>query len=166
MTQAESAWSTTLSWNGVEVAELQSIAGPVEKMATIDVTTLKSPDLYSEFIPSFVNGGQISVEGNFTNEPGQAGLRADFEQRIGRPLVITLPNEETWIAFAWCTGLEEDQKVADRLAFRATFQVSAKPLFGLFMQQVTQMAQVVATPSTGPVAAEVTQLAVVAIQNV
>lgn len=129
--QAVAAYGTTLSWNGTEVAELQNISGPMQKMKTIDVTNMDSPNSYNEFIPSFAEGGEITIDGNFTNEVGQAGLRADFLTRTSRTLVITLPTTttHTWTATAYCIGLDEDHKVSDRITFKATFQVSGKPVF-------------------------------------
>jgi hypothetical protein len=129
--QAVAAYGTTLSWNGTEVAELQNISGPLQKMKTIDVTNMDSPNSYNEFIPSFAEGGEIAIDGNFTSDAGQAGLRADFLSRTPGTVVITLPDPltHTWTATAYCIGLEEDHKVADRITFKATFQISGKPVF-------------------------------------
>lgn len=162
-TQALAAYGTTLSWNGTEVAELQNISGPSQQMKTVDASEMDGPN--NKFIPSSVNGGQITIDGNVSNDAGQAGLRADFLARTPRTLVITLPiTHDTWTATAYCIGLEEDHKVADRIAFKATFQVSGRPLYipGFLIQQVTQMAQVVSTPFTGPVRANLTQASLVA----
>ncbi|MCK9281385.1 MAG: phage tail tube protein [Melioribacteraceae bacterium] len=60
------------------IAEINSISGPNLSRDTIDVTSLDSTGGYREFIPGFRDGGEISLDMNFTHD-GFADLKADFE---------------------------------------------------------------------------------------
>lgn len=50
----------------VDVAEIRSISGPEITRETIDVTNLDSVNEYREFIGSFLDGGEVTLEMNFT----------------------------------------------------------------------------------------------------
>jgi|SRR5579875_368408 len=128
-TASTSAYGTILKWNAVEVGELTSISGPTQKLKSIEVTSMDSPNGYAEFIAGIIDGGQVQVEGNFTNAAGQAALQSDFQAKTQRQLVITLPTSHTWTAQAICVDFSEDFKVNDRITFKATFQVTGEPVF-------------------------------------
>lgn len=128
-TLAKSAYATTLNWNAVEVGELTSITGPSQKAKAIDVTNMDSPSGFAEYIAGIVDGGTVAIEGNFTDSAGQAGLLTDFQARTARALVINVPGPHTWTATAVCTDIDYDAKVSDRLTFKATFQITGKPVF-------------------------------------
>jgi predicted secreted protein len=129
-TAARAAYGTTLNWNSVEVGELTSITGPQQKAKAIDVTNMDSVNAFAEYIPGIVDGGSIQVEGNFTNNSGQAGLRSDFQARTARTVLITLPfGSHSWTATCICVEFSEDHKVQDRVTFKASFQVTGEPTF-------------------------------------
>ncbi|HEV2378717.1 MAG TPA: phage tail tube protein [Terriglobia bacterium] len=128
-TAASAAYGTTLNWNSVEVGELQSITGPTQKGKAIDATNMDSPSGFAEYVMGIIDGGTIQVDGNFTNATGQANLRTDFQAKTSRTVVITLPTTHTWTATAMCIDLDEDHKVADRITFKASFQITGKPTF-------------------------------------
>lgn len=60
------------------IAEINSIDGPNMSRDTIDVTSLDSTGGYREFITSFRDGGEVTLEMNFTLD-GYDGMKADFE---------------------------------------------------------------------------------------
>jgi predicted secreted protein len=68
-------WSGT-QW--VAIAEVKSISGPTMSREMIDVTNLDSTGGYREFIPSFRDGGTVTLSMNFTFAGYQA-LKADFQ---------------------------------------------------------------------------------------
>lgn len=68
--------STTSKW--VAVAEVKSISGPTMTREMIDVTSLDSTGGYREFIPSFRDGGTITLSMNFTFD-GYKLLKQDFQ---------------------------------------------------------------------------------------
>lgn len=63
-------------WDGVDtwdaVAEVTVIGGPNPSCESIDVTSLDSTDGFREFIPSFKDGGEISLNLNF--------VKAEFDK--------------------------------------------------------------------------------------
>lgn len=60
------------------IAEVKSINGPNLTRGTVDVTNLDSTGGYKEFIPGFRDGGEISLDMNFT-QAGYADLLTDLE---------------------------------------------------------------------------------------
>jgi predicted secreted protein len=122
-TQATQAYLTTLSWNGTEIAELTSISGPASKTKPIDCTNFESGGI-QEYISGLLDSGLVSVEGNFTDETGQAGLMTDFSARTARTLLITTFSAHTFTATAICTEFAPDFKLTEQVKFKATFQVS------------------------------------------
>ena len=58
-----------------EIAEINSIGGPDKSREMIDVTTLDSTGGYDEFIPSFRDGGMVTLNCNWT--------RDDYENLLG-----------------------------------------------------------------------------------
>jgi hypothetical protein len=122
-TQAKASYATTLTWNGVEIGELQSIGGPTQKVKAIDVTNMDSGGV-QEFIAGLLDPGTITVEGNFTNALGQQNMMIDFAAKTGRQLVITTFSGYTFTCTAICIEFAPDFKVTDRAIFKATFQIT------------------------------------------
>jgi len=60
------------------IAEVKSIQGPTMTREMIDVTSLDSTGGYREFIPSFRDGGTVTLSMNFTYA-GYSLLKGDFE---------------------------------------------------------------------------------------
>jgi predicted secreted protein len=60
------------------IAEVKSINGPNLTRATVDVTSLDSTGGYREFIGGFRDGGEVSLDMNFT-QTGYAVLLGDLE---------------------------------------------------------------------------------------
>ena len=63
-------------WNAI--AEVKSISGPTMTREMIDVTNLDSTGGYREFIPSFRDGGTVTLSMNFSYA-GYTALKADFQ---------------------------------------------------------------------------------------
>lgn len=62
----------------VAIAEVKSISGPTMTREMIDVTNLDSTGGYREFIPSFRDGGTVTLSMNFSYA-GYTALKADFQ---------------------------------------------------------------------------------------
>jgi hypothetical protein len=122
-TNAKAAYVTTLSWNGTEVGELQSIAGPAQKVKAVDVTNLDSGGI-AEYLATILEPGTITCEGNFTAASGQTGVITDMASKTERTLVITTFSSHTFTATAICIGFTLDFKVADRVTFKGEFQIT------------------------------------------
>ncbi|MFY9110506.1 MAG: phage tail tube protein [Desulfomonilia bacterium] len=57
-------WWDGLQW--LDIAEIQSIDGPGMNKENIEVTTLNTQGGYDEFITGFIDGGEVTLEMNFT----------------------------------------------------------------------------------------------------
>lgn len=75
-------WSGT-AW--VSIAEIKTISGPTMTREMIDVTSLDSTGGYREFIPSFRDGGTITLSMNFTFA-GYVLLKRDFQSDTAIPI--------------------------------------------------------------------------------
>lgn len=64
------------SWSAI--AEVKSISGPTMSREMIDVTNLDSTGGYREFVPSFRDGGTVTLSMNFTYA-GYNSLKTDFQ---------------------------------------------------------------------------------------
>lgn len=113
-----------------EMAEITSITPPSISRDVIDATHSASPDRWREHIPGLIDGGEVSIEGNFV--PGSAGdlllIAAQTDDDV-RPYQIEFPNGVIWEFEAFCTAYEPDAPFDDKMSFSATFKVSGKPQF-------------------------------------
>ena len=60
------------------IAEINSIDGPDKSREMIDVTSLDSSGGYDEFVPSFRDGGMVTLNANWTRE-GYEAMLGDFD---------------------------------------------------------------------------------------
>ena len=88
------------SENFSAIAEINTIGGPNMSRNFIDVTSLDSAGGYREFIPSFRDAGQISLNMNFTIG-GYGTMLTDFQAETSNNYQIVLPDSgETTLDFA------------------------------------------------------------------
>lgn len=130
-TAAKSAFGTKFKWNGVDLAEVTSISGPGQKVDTIEVTNHDSADAFKEFLAGLVDGGEITIEGNFIagDTTGQIAFNTDLQARTSRTCVITMPNSlGTWTATAIATGFDPSYPHDGKISFSASVKISGKPV--------------------------------------
>lgn len=130
MSDAKSAFGTTLKKSAVAIAELTSIGGPSLSADTLDVSTHDSASGYREFVQGMRDGGEISIEGNFIpGNAGQIALKTDFDDGSSDEYVITFPASmaTTWTFNAIITGFETSAPFDDKASFTATMKVTGKP---------------------------------------
>ncbi len=127
---AQSAFGTTLKKGNTPIAELTKISGPAMVADTIDVTSHTSTDGYREFVQGLKDGGEVSLEGHFSNEIGQQALYTDFNAGINNSYVITFPGTPavTWTFEAIVSALSTDAPFDGVLSFTATLKVTGKPV--------------------------------------
>lgn len=125
-----SGFGTTLKKGAAEIAELTSITGPSMEADTIDVSNHGSADGFRQYVAGMRDGGEVSIEGNFTNEAGQAALVTDFAAGSSNQYVITFPTtpEVTWTFNAIVSAFESSAPYDDKLSFTATLKVTGKPV--------------------------------------
>ena len=111
------------------VAEVNSITGPNMTRETIDVTSLDSSGGYREFIASFRDSGEVTLNMNHTLI-GYGDFKADFEASTARIYQITLSNTEastlTFLAYVTSVtmGVPTDDKVTMDITIKITGQVT------------------------------------------
>jgi len=97
MTNAVAGVGTVFErWNGTgwdTIAEINSIEGPSMNKDIIEVTSLDTAGGYNEFITGFMDGGQLTLNMNFTRS-GYEVMKQDFEIDVARDYRITLPDDE------------------------------------------------------------------------
>ena len=132
MTNAISAKSTALIWNGRKLAELLSISGPSQKVDMIDVSNHDSANAFKEFKAGLVHAGEITIEGNFiaSDSIGQITLNTDIQARTSRAAFVVLPMSA---GVAWSftgygsAGPELSAPHDGKLGFTAALMVTGKP---------------------------------------
>lgn len=116
-----------------EVARVMEISPPNRQGEPIDVTHLKSPDAYREFIgPALIDAGEVSLTLIYNPEnPTQAQFDADFESREKVAFAIVLPNDDAhrWDFNAFVTGIETPVPMEDKVTQSVTLKISGKPTF-------------------------------------
>lgn len=111
------------------IAEVNSINGPGMSREQIDVTNLDSTGGYREFIGGFRDGGQVSLNMNFTLA-GYNAMKDDFESDDAITYQIVLPDVGgTTIEFeAFVTDLplniQPDDKITCDVTLKVTGQVN------------------------------------------
>ena len=112
----------------VAIAEVNSITGPSMTRDFIDVTSLDSTGGYREFIGGFRDGGDVSLNMNFTFD-GYNQMLTDFESDSAVYYIITLPDTAgTSVTFAAFVtdlplGITPDDKVTIDVTLKITGQV-------------------------------------------
>lgn len=114
----------------LQVAELQAINWAGHKVNLDDATNMDSPDAYEEEIAGTLSGGSYAIEGNFTNEAGQAQLQTDHTAETPRVFVIVIPLAvpQSWTATCYIESLEKNSKYDEILGFKGTLRVTGKPV--------------------------------------
>lgn len=105
------------------VAECKSISGPTMTREMIDVTNLDSTGGYREFIPSFRDGGTVTLSINFTFA-GYLLLKQDFQSDTLVNYEILL-SDGTSIEFSgYVQDLPINVKFDDAVTSEITIKVS------------------------------------------
>lgn len=100
LTEAMSAQNTYFSTGDgnspevfTELAEVKNIGGPDEKADELEATHLRSPSGYREFLQSFKDGGELTIEANFLpGDTTQQAMAADFASGTTKNRRITYPD--------------------------------------------------------------------------
>jgi len=129
MTEAKSAFGTTLMKGAAAIAELTGISGPSISADTIDATSHDSADAYREFLQGLRDAGEITIEGNFIpGNAGQIALKTDLDDGSSDAYTITFPAAmaTTWTFSAIITAFSTDAPFDDKASFTATLKITGK----------------------------------------
>lgn len=111
------------------IAEVNSIGGPDKSRGTIDVTSLDSSGGYREFIPSFRDAGEVTLNMNFTRD-GYVDMDTDFASSSSTNYQIVFPDTgSTTLEFAGYvtrigSAIPTDDKVTMDVTIKITGQVT------------------------------------------
>jgi predicted secreted protein len=107
------------------VAEINSIEGPTRTRGQIDVTSLDSAGGYREFIGGFRDGGEITLNMNFTRD-GYDDMTDDFESDSTRNYQIVMPDtgNTTYEFAALVTALPLSITPDDKITAAITLKLS------------------------------------------
>jgi len=109
------------------IAEVNQITGPGMTRDFIDVTSLDSTGGYREFIGGFRDGGQVTLNMNFTRD-GYEQMRLDFVDDDSVNYQIVLPDDsETTLDFAaFVTDLPLSITPDDKVTIDVTLKVTGE----------------------------------------
>ena len=112
------------------IGDLTGISGPTMSAEEIDVTSHDSTGAFREFVPSFLDPGEISVEGNLMSGGGAEDMVDAFNDREQQSFRIMFPTTDdlSWRFDGYVTGVETDAPYDDKATFSATIKVTGAPL--------------------------------------
>ena len=133
-----------------ETAEVNSISGPSFSRERIDVTTLNTEGGYREFISSFRDGGEVTLQTNFTKDQYKVFFDNFNKDDLGSeeatlyyavsfadaPLVESeatvagkAKNRSAIVFAGFVVSAPVDIQMEDRVTVEITIKVSGKPVF-------------------------------------
>ena len=109
------------------IAEINTVSGPNLSRDTIDVTSLDSTGGYKEFIAGFRDGGEVSLEMNFTID-GYGQMKLDFEDDALVDYKVILPDTTaTTFSFSGLvTAMGLSIPMNDKITCSVTIKVSGQ----------------------------------------
>jgi predicted secreted protein len=107
------------------IAEINDLSGPNKSRETIDVTSLDSTGGYREFIASFRDAGEVTLNMNFTRD-GYVDMDADFASSSSVDYQIVLPDtgNTTFDFAAYVTALGMAASTGDKVTASVTLKIT------------------------------------------
>lgn len=128
--QAVSAFGTIITLDGLAIAEVKSISGPTQKADQIDVTSHSSVGAYREFIPSFIDPGELTFDILWVpadpSHDETTGLLAAFRGRVRHDFTLVFPTSPvaTWTFEGSVIGFQISAPIDNALTAGITVKVS------------------------------------------
>ena len=109
------------------IAEINSVDGPNKTRDTIDVTSLDSTGGYREFIPGFRDGGEVTLDMNWTRN-GYETMNTDFESddSVNYQIVMTDTGATTYDFAAYVTALGSAIPTDDKITASVTLKITGQ----------------------------------------
>ena len=116
------------------IAEVKDISGPSMEQGTEEVTTHSSPARFREFIPTLLDGGEVTFDVNFIGDATQGpadGVYDDMVDGTKRNYTITFPTTGADVVTfaAYVTGFEPDAPVEGVLGASITLKITGQPVW-------------------------------------
>jgi hypothetical protein len=132
MSSAVHSHGTVFNWDGVDIAELDTINGIEITMSSVPVTNHQSADHFTEDIPGMLTAGDVSLTGNYiySDTTGQQAMLTDMLARSVKTGIITFPASTgtTWTFSGYPTACKiGDAPVDGKIPFTATIHPTGKP---------------------------------------
>ncbi|MBD3405118.1 MAG: hypothetical protein GF411_03160 [Candidatus Lokiarchaeota archaeon] len=113
----------------VAVAEVKSISGPSPSREQIDVTNLDSTGGWREFIPSFRDGGEVTLSMNFSrtdfeNMSDNFNSNVQSEYLVGCKIVLSDTNATEIVFDAFIMSYSINIDTGDAVTSDVTLKVS------------------------------------------
>ena len=109
----------------VAIAEVKSISGPTMSREMIDVTSLDSTGGYREFIPSFRDGGTVTLAMLFTYA-GYTLLKTDFQSDTLKDYEILLSDGSSITFSGYVQDLPVNVTFDDAVTSDTTIKVTGE----------------------------------------
>lgn len=158
MTSAKSGFGTDLTWNSVVIAEVVNVSGPSQSRDMIEVTNHDSADGFKEFIAGLIDGGEISIEGNFIagDAAGQIAFHTDLQAGAGRTVWVVMPmSVGAALSLSGIgSGFEQSFPHDSKIGVSGTLKVTGKPT--LYTTQSTGISNLTGIQEQGGAALTIT----------
>lgn len=115
-----------------KISEAVTIGGPGGDMETIDVTDLSSDGGYREYLASFLEAGEVTLELNFVPSV-HSDLLSDRTNRVLRNFKLVFPDaaSTSWTFSAYVKGINTNASVGEKLSGTITLFISGSVDYGL-----------------------------------
>lgn len=132
MSNAVHSHGTIFNWDGVDIAEIDTVNGIEVTMSSVDVTNHQSADHFTESIPGLLTAGDVSLIGNYiySDTTGQQAMLTDMLARSVKTGIITFPASTgtTWTFSGYPTACKiGDAPIDGKIPFTATIHPTGKP---------------------------------------
>ncbi len=125
---AMSGQGTVFKVDDTVLAEVNSISGPSMTRESIDVTSLNTTGGYREKIPGFRDGGQVTLEMNYTKDTYEQ-MNNLFESNDSTSMEIELPCGSTLAFDGYVMETPLEISVGEKITANVTIEVSGEPTF-------------------------------------
>jgi predicted secreted protein len=126
------ALGTTITWDSNLVKEMDNIDVTGSNGEEIDITNHDSADQYKEFVMGLLDGGTITMTGNFVpTDTGQADCITDHYARKNATWLITYPDtgSATITGSGYVKSFRVTAPVAGKLGVEFVIRITGKATF-------------------------------------
>ncbi|MFA5374127.1 MAG: phage tail tube protein [Candidatus Omnitrophota bacterium] len=159
-TAAKSAKSTVLVWNYRKILELTNISGPAQSRDMIEVTNHDSANGFKEYIAGLIDGGEITMEGNFVagDAAGQIAFNTDLQAGTSRVVWIVMPmSVGAALSLSGIgSGFEQSFPHDNKIGVGGSLKVTGKPT--LYVTQSTGISDMTGIEENGGAALSINEV--------
>lgn len=114
------------------VAEIVKIQRTGGKSDLADVTNLQSPSAFREYLPTLLDAGEVSLDGNYlgNEDDSQQSFQTMFNnQTLGAWSIILPSSRGTWTFSAYVSSFDFDLPHDKQATFTAKLKITGAPTF-------------------------------------